>query len=373
MENKEFLDFESFIRQYFPNYIIDSSNSDTVRKVSLWASRNPEFEDPRKGYYLAKGILLTGDVGTGKTDLFNILRTYLNNYLKSRYTFTYGVVWKFTSDFSKDGYSSLDGQELHNRYYDELCLTDSRTKFPNKEQAMHFGSKLLIGEEIIMLRYNSFKRKGYQTHFSTNATAAELTEIYGERAFSRLTEMCNFLSLTGDDRRASGLPNIYANMNDPKPPMPRGLEGEYEKEAQQDMERHYQDFLENKVPSAPLSIVYTILTSLGVLVASDEDLREIMEEVRARYVPDVSAMRKTATEKQREREAKIWEESRNIAVKLFFKRGKNNNCKSIFGERQVELPDDYAKNGLKSVGEVISTPGTMNGASQESLNQVDKS
>lgn len=337
MDQNQLLNFENFIREYYPEHIIDECNVGVIRDLSLWAFRDTSFEDSKRGLYLDKGILITGSVGSGKTDLFNILRTYLHNYIRSKYYFSYGVVWKFTSDFSKDGYEAFEGQDTGNRYYDELCLTDSRTKFPNKEMGMHYGSKILIGEELIMFRYNSFKRLGYQTHFSTNATIGELSDIYGERAFSRLSEMCNFFTLTGDDRRLSGAPNIYKNVHVPPSaakPIPTGVD--HEAECKGIIEECYSCYLSDKEVSVPYALIFKLLFSVKIQPNYSE-YKENIEQAKKEYVPEFSRTIRSAEEMVLIKNREVETNAQVIFVKKLFANLKENKSPSVFGERIVNM------------------------------------
>ncbi len=343
-KNTELLDFQSFVKNYFPEYKIDPDNEITIKMLSLWSAGNKMFENKAQGYHLDKGILLIGDIGTGKTDLFRILQVYLGRYLKSRYQFNYQVVWKFTSDFNKNGYDCFNDQEEGHRYYDELCLVDGRNKVPQKEMAMHFGSRMLVGEEIIMMRYNVFKSCGYQSHFSTNATPAQLAEIYGDRAFSRLTEMCNFLTLVGDDRRNTGGPNIYRNINKPSAPPPREISEEEDSDNKKMLETEYVEFLKTGLVSDMATIHYELLKIYKCDVGTDEQMRANMEMVSPGYSAGFLTLDKGKTAISDDKRAFVWKEAKKLAVTLFYQRLKEGGAQSIFGEVSVTgLPKDREK------------------------------
>lgn len=337
MENNqnlpEKLDFVSFIRTYFDYYKIDANNKDVVEQISLWASGDVKFEK-RDGQFLRKGIWLIGPVGTGKTDLFYCLSKYLGPYLNTRYAFRKETAWKFTNEFSKNGYEALDGQDRGNAYYDELCLLNSKTQWPDKEEAVHFGKKVLIGEELISLRYECFKYQGYRTHFSSNTTEAKTQEVYGDRAYDRLREMCNVFILLGASRRG-GEGHVFEDKNKPKPPAPREVSVDYEAENKQILEQHYIDFLEGKQPSTNMALMYNILSSYGVKVASEDELRELMADIVKSYTSEVPLIRITPSEKEKIKNEWVWEQSRKAAVGIFFSKMKAGGATSIFGVKNV--------------------------------------
>ncbi len=330
--NKGILNFREFVEKCFPNYLIDEDNEEVINLVTKYLARDPSFHDISNGYHLDKSLLIMGDTGTGKTDLMKMQSTYLKEYLRSPYAFKFAVVWSFTAEFNKNGYTALDTQSSGNMYYDELCLTNENTGFPEKERAMHFGSKLIIGEELIMLRYNCFKQLGLQTHFTTNATAEELENIYGKRAYSRLNEMCNFLILTGSDRRLSGVPNIYRNMNQvEKQVNAREVTPEEIEENKRYLDDHYKSFLENGEVGSIVSIYFQLLKIYQVDMCTEEDMNSYREIASAKYSQPLIIQRGTDTEKEKDKERFISNESKKIAVLNFYEKMKKGGAKTIFG------------------------------------------
>ena len=69
MENtNELLSFRKFIENRYPNYQIDPYNEVEIEVLNLWANRDPELEKKYPKFSLRKAWILTGNVGTGKTD-----------------------------------------------------------------------------------------------------------------------------------------------------------------------------------------------------------------------------------------------------------------------------------------------------------------
>lgn len=337
MENQNALSFVEFIKKFYPEYEIDDDNSGVLNSISLWVKKDPEFEKSGE-YFLEKGILLMGTVGTGKSNMFIILQTYLSKYLKSQYAFRREVVWEFTSEFNKKGYESLDKQNNGNCYYDELCMIDKRTNFPNKEEATYFGSKLFVGEEIIMKRSDSFKFHGFQTHFSTNADEVELHSIYGERAYSRLTEMCNFFTLVGKDRRG-GKPYIVTDRNQPvkKAELSEVEKRRIEQENKAVIEQAYANYLNDvSTDEKVLSVLYMSMRAYGVVIIEDADMEVIVADVTQKYVPSMLGYKASASEQKQAKQAAVWEQSKRRAVLQYFERLKKAGAKSIFGMVSVD-------------------------------------
>ena len=62
-----------------------------------------------------------------------------------------------------------------------------------------YGNRRDIMEEVLYERYKCFPRN--KTHFSSNLTEEAIAQSYGERIYSRLCEMCVFITVPGEDRR----------------------------------------------------------------------------------------------------------------------------------------------------------------------------
>lgn len=135
-----------------------------------------------------KGLLIMGPVGVGKTYLMN---QYLNNKNKGHWV----EPNKIRRGIETHGFSYFDQFQ-----WDHLTLDDLGKE---TEMVNVFGSKFFPGQELIDLRHGVFQRTAGQnrTCFTTNLNRELLKEVYGERCYSRLVEMCNFIALTGEDLR----------------------------------------------------------------------------------------------------------------------------------------------------------------------------
>lgn len=354
MENTNALmSFQEFIKMRYPNYLIDDFNEGEIETLNLWANRDPEFEKKYPKYSLYKAWILTGNVGTGKTDLIKMFQNYLGRYLKSNYKFSLYVAWKLAAEFTEKGYSVITEHEKGNRYYDELCLIDNRNAYPVRETVTHYGNKLLIGEEIIMSRYNSLKDYGYLTHFSTNATTKQLLDIYGERAYSRLTEMCNFMLLTGPDRRETAAkPNIYVDLNNPTkkdiPSTPVSYQEHQQIKA--NLEANYTNYLNTGVIDKLLAqLDYSVLIAYGCNLGGQEEFDNLTfaqakTYQRKRHVvgglddnDPVDYIEPTPLENEMAKKIHSVTEAKAIMVENFYNRLKKGDAKSIFGQVSVNI------------------------------------
>jgi len=135
-----------------------------------------------------KGLLIMGPVGVGKTYL-------IGQYLKNKNRGPWLEPHIIRKGIEVHGLSFFDQFLLDHLTFDDLG------KEP--EMVNVFGTAFFPGQELIDIRYSVFKRTvgKNRTCFTTNLNRELLQEKYGERCFSRLTEMCNFVAILGDDRR----------------------------------------------------------------------------------------------------------------------------------------------------------------------------
>jgi DNA replication protein DnaC len=179
-------------------YVFDAENTPVIGELLRYFAQLPDGNcNP------AKGILLAGNVGSGKTLLFEIF-FHLVRPLRPFYKTTARQVAK---DYAAEGLTALaryvrqfkqttDGLLPVDFFFDDLGAEDNKK---------HYGNEANVMAEIIYDRYELFIRHKTRTHFTTNLTPQELEDKYGTRVYSRLCHMCNFLVLgnneTSTDRR----------------------------------------------------------------------------------------------------------------------------------------------------------------------------
>lgn len=361
-QNEEKVSFRQFLALNFGDYIIDKVNAKVVDDLSLWAARDPKFNNRpaaegagKSNWHIDRGITIIGPVGVGKDEIFRKLRLYLS-YLRSPYGYASKVVWKYASEFSKEkvGFKAFDNEYTGNVYYEELCLTDEKTRLPIRETAQLFGNKVLAGEELIKLRYDLWKMNGWQTHFSTNANEDILEDIYGHRGYSRLKEMTNIMFMEGDNRRYTIAPKfIKNNNNNPQPPARKEVSVDEIRWNKDKLNREYREFVATGHLSVTVAIDFGLLKINGVQVATDDELRFLMEVAEPSYLPDARMTTKSVREKEIAKGEFIWAQARKLAVQQFYMRMKEAGAKSIFDEVDYEFRVPLGKSGTVSVAEVV--------------------
>jgi energy-coupling factor transporter ATP-binding protein EcfA2 len=144
-----------------------------------------------------KGILLMGNVGSGKSKRMKQLATMLDCSFKSAETF--GEAWReMGENFDFQHYCGCvkPRWDVVPKHWNDLIIDDIGTE---ERVYNSYGNSCDVMSRVIMERYKVFPE--WKTHFTTNLNREQLLDRYGERIYSRLNEMCLFVKLNHGDRR----------------------------------------------------------------------------------------------------------------------------------------------------------------------------
>ncbi len=188
METMEYYKLvEDRAKMLIPNF----QKTDIYDILTEYFSKSEKFT--QRGYNLNKGLLVVGDVGTGKTEAFNVFRELLRS---SNRFFQVASCRQIIRDYTNEGAKVLNkyGRDSkHTVYFDDLGLEEVNVKM--------YGNNANVMSEIMLDRYESFKREGIKTFATSNLGAKEFGEIYGERMRDRMREMFNFIEVKGESFR----------------------------------------------------------------------------------------------------------------------------------------------------------------------------
>lgn len=183
--------------------ILNAQNEQAAYTIAAWVAR-----EPRQGMDPGKGLLIMGNVGTGKTEL---MRAASQAY-RDIHGIGFGV--KPCSDLARD-YTPKDtgGAGTLSRWIEgpHVCFDDLGTE-PSDVQ--HMGNHSNVMAEVIEARYSRYTnaRVGSITHLTTNLSVQEIADRYGPRAASRLRHMVNTVNLGANagamDFRKSAAPPV---------------------------------------------------------------------------------------------------------------------------------------------------------------------
>lgn len=179
-------------------FIIDDDNEALVNTLARYFTNSKEFE--AGSFSLNKGILIMGNVGTGKTEIMKYFQKnkkacyqvlscpeVANNF--SIYREEFDKIYSIPKENAMND-STFFFQRRMGRCFDDLGTEEIKNDYGNKKNTM---------ADIIMAIYQT---KDYRhVHITTNLNEEEIEPKYGTRVKSRLREMFNVFVLNGNDRR----------------------------------------------------------------------------------------------------------------------------------------------------------------------------
>ncbi|CAM3009299.1 ATPase [Flavobacterium frigoris] len=138
---------------------------------------------------LSKGILVSGAIGCGKTSLMNLVRPFA--YHSSDYKIK--TCREVSFEFAKNGFEALNCYTLKQVNQSKLagyCFDDLGAE----QQIKHFGNDCNVMAEVLISRYEQFVENNSITHITTNLSASEIENNYGNRLRSRMRAMFNLIT-----------------------------------------------------------------------------------------------------------------------------------------------------------------------------------
>ncbi|RZF61733.1 AAA family ATPase [Sphingobacterium corticibacterium] len=172
---------------YGNRFAVSADDQSILLQLAAYFLRDEEVCD-RHRIDLEKGIMLTGPIGCGKTTLMNLMRYLTGNANRYIMKSTRDV----TFEFIQDGYEVIHRYsrgKLYNAEYKNFCFDDLGTE----NNIKYFGNECNVMAEVLLSRYDLFVSKKLVTHITTNLSATELEQTYGNRLRSRLREMVNLI------------------------------------------------------------------------------------------------------------------------------------------------------------------------------------
>src|SRR5690606_6869500 len=146
----------------------------------------------RLGLDLRKGVLLTGPIGCGKTCLMNLIRFFRKT---DRYIMK--SCREISFEFIRDGYEVIQRYSTQSFFIYQTkkkprahCFDDLGTE----QNLKYYGNECNVMAEILLSRYELFIYQGMMTHLTSNLSAGEIENYYGNRVRSRMRQMFNQLS-----------------------------------------------------------------------------------------------------------------------------------------------------------------------------------
>lgn len=138
-----------------------------------------------------KGILITGPVGCGKTSLMRLLHHLVPHQRPYSVIPARNIVFGFNHLGFKIIEDYGDGQSF--------CFDDLGVEATGR----HYGKDCNVMGEVLLSRYELFLKTKIKTHATTNLSAKELEDMYGNRVRSRMRQLFNLIAFpkTANDKR----------------------------------------------------------------------------------------------------------------------------------------------------------------------------
>lgn len=174
-----------------PAFIIRDDQKHILNDITHWALMDYNGNlDPDRG------LLLWGDIGTGKSTLLQIVRLFCRHVRPQvdgmPYSFRISNVIDICAEYSDEsqhgGYRAIQTYISSQRQaFDELGSETTPTgRWGNFENVMQY-----ILQRRYDLRDNNF------THATTNLSLDQLSQVYSPRIYDRCKEMFNFVEIRG--------------------------------------------------------------------------------------------------------------------------------------------------------------------------------
>jgi energy-coupling factor transporter ATP-binding protein EcfA2 len=200
--NKKVYDFNKclyFIKQqgkiqYGQSFKICKEDIPTIFKLLIYMIKDQKIADKLQ-INLAKGILLSGPIGCGKTSIMQLIKPFSAH--NSNYKMK--TCREISFEFAKYGFEALNTYTQKSNRQTRLfgyCFDDLGAE----QQIKHFGTDCNVMAEILISRYEHFIDNKSITHITTNLSASEIENLYGNRLRSRMRNMFNVISFDSNSK-----------------------------------------------------------------------------------------------------------------------------------------------------------------------------
>jgi DNA replication protein DnaC len=169
-----------------PHFRIYPEDLIVIIPIIAWILRDEEVAK-QFDVDLQKGIFLGGSVGTGKTQIMQLLRCITPDNLY----FEMKRCDRISGEYTLKGPSTLytyTGEGKNEKFNHRIWCFDD---FGSEDVAHHYGRNCMVMKKILLGRYELFTQFGTVTHITSALKTAEIEKKYGTEVRSRMREMFN--------------------------------------------------------------------------------------------------------------------------------------------------------------------------------------
>ncbi len=178
--------------QFYSDFIIHEEDHALLYKLLTYAVGDRE-NMTRLNLNPNRGILLSGPVGAGKTTIMTLINPFFPKEKRYSILPSRELIFRFLKEgypviqtFGKESFNLTNVPALPKIYcFDDLGV---------EQTVKYFGNDCNVMGEILLSRYDQFIKHRMLTHVTTNLTATEVENLYGQRVRSRMREMFNLIS-----------------------------------------------------------------------------------------------------------------------------------------------------------------------------------
>lgn len=173
---------------------VDDNNKAVIQNLIKYFIADPSGEhDP------AKGLLIFGAVGLGKTYLMSVMQTFVHAAKIEQRKFIIKVCADIVDEVEETGKDAPGITAVQKYFYgQDYCFDDLGQELAVLQR---YGNTFSVMERILVKRYANFVNGKCITHITTNLTPEDIESTYGSRLADRCNEMFNFVFMDGKSRR----------------------------------------------------------------------------------------------------------------------------------------------------------------------------
>ena len=201
MENTE--NYKSDLRKHYERIEVfakskmpDWKKTEIYEILTEYFAGALEFEARHDSYDLKKGLLIVGDVGTGKTRVMMLFKQLMAANKDITKHFKMESSRQVIRNYTIEGGIVMNRLGKHSK--DIICFDDLGLEEVNSKM---YGNNANVMGEILLDRYDLFVYNNIKTYATSNLNADSLEGIYGERVRDRLKEMMNYVVIKGESFR----------------------------------------------------------------------------------------------------------------------------------------------------------------------------